>query len=80
MSKQQINKVIADHLGIKVETVTEEKNLIDDLGADSLDTVEIVMAMEEEFDIEIPVDHEESLKTVGHFHEYINSRLGEGNV
>ena len=51
--KEKVKKIVADHLGIEVEKVTEESSFIDDLGADSLDTVELVMAFEEEFGSEI---------------------------
>ena len=63
--KSKIKKIVADHLGIEEEKVTEEASFIDDLGADSLDTVELVMAFEEAFDVEIPDDKAETILTVG---------------
>ena len=62
--KSKIKKIVADHLGIEEEKVTEEASFIDDLGADSLDTVELVMAFEEEFGVEIPDDAAEKIVTV----------------
>ena len=62
--KPKIKKIVADHLGIEEEKVTEESSFIDDLGADSLDTVELVMAFEEEFGCEIPDDAAEKIMTV----------------
>ena len=63
--KSKIKKIVADHLGIEEDKVTEEASFIDDLGADSLDTVELVMAFEEEFNAEIPDDAAETIQTVG---------------
>ena len=60
----KVKKIVADHLGIEEAKVTEESSFIDDLGADSLDTVELVMAFEEEFSIEIPDDAAEKITTV----------------
>ena len=61
----KVKKIVADHLGIDEAKVTEEASFIDDLGADSLDTVELVMAFEEEFNVEIPDDAAETIQTVG---------------
>ena len=63
--KGKIKKIVADHLGIEEEKVTDEASFIDDLGADSLDTVELVMAFEEEFGIEIPDDAAETIQSFG---------------
>ena len=60
----KVKKIVADHLGIDEAKVTEESSFIDDLGADSLDTVELVMAFEEKFGIEIPDDAAETITTV----------------
>ena len=60
----KVKKIVADHLGIEESKVTEESSFIDDLGADSLDTVELVMAFEEEFSCEIPDDAAEKIVTV----------------
>ena len=61
----KVKKIVADHLGIEESKVTDEASFIDDLGADSLDTVELVMAFEEEFNVEIPDDAAETIQTVG---------------
>ena len=61
----KIKKIIVDHLGVDAAKVTDEASFIDDLGADSLDTVELVMAFEEEFEVEIPDDAAETIQTVG---------------
>ena len=60
-----VKKIVADHLGIDEQKVTDEASFIDDLGADSLDTVELVMAFEEAFDVEIPDEKAETILTVG---------------
>ena len=62
--KNKVKKIVADHLGVEEEKVTEEASFIDDLGADSLDTVELVMAFEEEFGCEIPDDAAEKIVTL----------------
>ena len=69
----KVKKIVADHLGIEEAKVTEESSFIDDLGADSLDTVELVMAFEEEFEIEIPDEEAEGIATVQNAVDYINS-------
>ena len=61
----RVKKIVVEHLGVDAEKVTEEASFIDDLGADSLDTVELVMAFEEEFNVEIPDDAAETIQTVG---------------
>lgn len=76
-SQQKVIDLIVDQLGVDADNVTPEAHFIDDLGADSLDTVELVMAFEEEFDIEIPDDDAEKLETVGNAIEYLNKRLSE---
>ena len=70
----KVKKIVADHLGIDEAKVTEESSFIDDLGADSLDTVELVMAFEEKFGIEIPDDAAETIQTVKNAIEYIESK------
>ena len=70
----KVKKIVADHLGIDEAKVTEESSFIDDLGADSLDTVELVMAFEEKFGIEIPDDAAETIQTVQNAIEYIESK------
>jgi acyl carrier protein len=61
----RVKKIVIEHLGVEAEKVTEAASFIDDLGADSLDTVELVMAFEEEFGCEIPDDAAEKIQTVG---------------
>ena len=70
----KVKKIVADHLGIDEAKVTEESSFIDDLGADSLDTVELVMAFEEKFGIEIPDDAAETIQTVQNAIDYIESK------
>ena len=70
----KVKKMVADHLGIDESKVVEEANFIDDLGADSLDTVELVMAFEEKFGIEIPDDAAETIQTVQNAIDYIVSK------
>ena len=70
---EKVKKIVADHLGVDAEKVTDEASFIDDLGADSLDTVELVMAFEEEFGIEIPDDAAESILSVGDAISFIDS-------
>ncbi|MCH2664649.1 acyl carrier protein [bacterium] len=69
--------LIVDQLGVDEDNVTPDAHFIDDLGADSRDTVELVMAFEEEFDIEIPDEDAEKLETVGNAIDYLNKRLSE---
>ena len=68
---QKVVDLIVDQLGVDADSVTEDAHFIDDLGADSLDTVELVMAFEEEFDIEIPDEDAEKLETVGDAIKYL---------
>lgn len=70
----KVREVIADQLGVDPDRVKAEASFIDDLGADSLDIVELVMAVEEEFGIEIPDEDAEKLKTVGDFCNYLQSK------
>ena len=70
----KVKKMVADHLGVDELKVTEEANFIDDLGADSLDTVELVMAFEEEFGSEISDSEAEKILTVGDAIKFIQSR------
>lgn len=67
----KVKKIIEEQLGVDPERVKPEASFIDDLGADSLDIVELVMAMEEEFDIEIPDEEAEKLKTVQDVYKYL---------
>ena len=61
---ERVNKIIIEQLGVNSDQVTSEASFVDDLGADSLDTVELVMALEEEFDVEIPDDEAEKITRV----------------
>ena len=70
----KVKKIVADHLGIDEAKVTEESSFIDDLGADSLDTVELVMAFEEAFDVEIPDEKAETILTVGDAITHLESK------
>lgn len=70
--QQKVIDLIVDQLGVDADSVKEDAHFIDDLGADSLDTVELVMAFEEEFDIEIPDEDAEKLETVGDAIKYLN--------
>ena len=70
----KVKKMVADHLGVEELKVTDESNFIDDLGADSLDTVELVMAFEEEFGSEISDSEAEKILTVGDAIKFIESR------
>ncbi len=72
--EDQVKKIVIDHLGIEESKVTPESKFIDDLGADSLDTVELVMAFEEKFGIEIPDDAAETIQTVKDAINYIESK------
>src|SRR5947207_4625189 len=71
---ERVKKIVVEHLGVDAEKVTPEASFIDDLGADSLDTVELVMAFEEEFGIEIPDDAAETIQTVGDAVKFIEKR------
>ncbi|MBN1541317.1 acyl carrier protein [candidate division KSB1 bacterium] len=71
-----VKKIIVDQLGVEESEVTPEASFIDDLGADSLDTVELIMAFEEEFGLEIPDDEAEKLTTVRDALNYLQEKLG----
>ena len=73
-TEEQVKKIVVDHLGIEESKVTTDSKFIDDLGADSLDTVELVMAFEEKFGIEIPDDAAETILTVKNAIDYIDSK------
>ncbi len=72
--EEKVKAIIAEQLGVKSEEVTPGASFIDDLGADSLDTVELVMALEEEFGIEIPDEDAEKMTTVGDAVKYIEEK------
>ena len=71
--EERVKKIVVEQLGVKDEEVKEDASFVDDLGADSLDTVELVMALEEEFETEIPDDEAEKITTVRQAIDYINS-------
>ncbi len=73
--EETVKKIVAEQLGVDIEKVVPEANFIDDLGADSLDTVELVMALEEEFDQEIPDEDAEKIRTVQAAIDFIKARL-----
>ncbi len=68
---QRVKEIIVEQLGVKPDQVTPEAKFIEDLGADSLDTVELVMALEEEFEIEVPDEQAEKLQSVGDVIKYV---------
>ena len=71
-----MKKIVVEHLGVEADKVTEDASFIDDLGADSLDIVELVMAFEEEFGVEIPDDAAEKISTVNYAIKYIDENKG----
>jgi len=75
--EEKVKQIIVDQLGVDADEVTPEASFIEDLGADSLDTVELVMEFEEEFDIEIPDEDAEKMTTVGMAIEYLKKKKGE---
>lgn len=74
--EERVSKIVAEQLGVKEEEVTPTASFVDDLGADSLDTVELVMALEEEFETEIPDEEAEKITTVKLAVDYINANNG----
>ena len=75
--EERVKEIIVNELGVEPEKVTEDASFVEDLGADSLDRVELVMAFEEEFGIEIPDEDAEKLQTVGAAIQYLKEHLGE---
>ncbi|MBR44375.1 MAG: acyl carrier protein [Gemmatimonadetes bacterium] len=73
---ERVREIIINELGVEAEKVTDEASFVDDLGADSLDTVELVMAFEEEFGIDIPDEDAEQMRTVGDAIKYLNENVG----
>jgi len=73
ISEERIKEIIVEQLGVEEDQITPEASFIDDLGADSLDTVELVMAFEEEFDVEIPDEAAEKIRTVQDVIDYLNA-------
>lgn len=78
--EQRVKDIIIEQLGVDPEQVTNEASFVDDLGADSLDTVELVMALEEEFNLEIPDEEAEKIATVGDTIAYIEKGLAQAEV
>ena len=74
---ERVKKIVVEHLGVEAEKVTDAASFIDDLGADSLDTVELVMTFEKEFDIDIPDEEAEKLRTVGDAMKYLHEKTGK---
>ena len=72
----RVKKIVVEHLGVDMAKVADNASFIDDLGADSLDIVELVMTMEEEFELDIPDEDAEKMKTVGDVVSYIKSKKG----
>ncbi len=77
--EDRVREIIVEQLGVDASAVTPEASFVEDLGADSLDTVELVMAFEDEFDLEIPDEDAEKLTTVGNALEYLKTKLPEGS-
>jgi acyl carrier protein len=75
--EERVKKIVAEQLGAKEEDVTETASFVEDLGADSLDTVELVMALEEEFETEIPDEQAEKITTVKEAIDYIKANMKE---
>jgi acyl carrier protein len=75
--EEDVKQIISEHLGVDIGQVTPEASFVNDLGADSLDTVELVMALEEKFDLEIPDEEAEKLDTVGKAINYIKQHQEE---
>jgi len=74
--QERVKKIVIEQLGVKEDEVSDESSFVDDLGADSLDTVELVMALEEEFETEIPDEEAEKITTVKQAVDYINANTG----
>ena len=72
--EDRVKKIVVEQLGVKEEEVTNEASFVDDLGADSLDTVELIMEFEKEFDLQIPDDEAEKITTVGEAIKYIETK------
>ncbi len=73
---ERVKKIVVEHLGVEEDKVTDDANFIEDLGADSLDTVELVMAFEEEFNVEIPDDAAEKIRTVKDAISFLEQEAG----
>lgn len=78
--EERVKKIVVEQLGVKEDEVTNDASFVDDLGADSLDTVELVMALEEEFEIEIQDEEAEKITTIQQAIDYIQSQIKEGQA
>jgi acyl carrier protein len=78
--ESKVRKIIADRLQVDIDSVTPQANFVEDLGADSLDLVELVMAFEEDFGLEIPDQDAETMKSVGDAINYLNKKTSEQNA
>ena len=74
---EKVKDIIVEELGVEREKLTDSASFMEDLGADSLDTVELVMAFEKEFDIDIPDEEAEKLRTVGQALQYLHEKMGK---
>jgi acyl carrier protein len=77
--EEKVKDIIVEELGVEREKLTEGASFMEELGADSLDTVELVMAFEKEFDIDIPDEEAEKLRTVGDAMKYLNEKVGDAS-
>ena len=75
--EEKVKDIIVEELGVEREKLTRDASFMEDLGADSLDTVELVMAFEKEFDIDIPDEEAEKLRTVGDAMSYLHEKIGK---
>ena len=77
--EEKVKDIIVEELGVEREKLTDGASFMEELGADSLDTVELVMAFEKEFDIDIPDEEAEKLRTVGDAMKYLNEKVGDAS-
>ncbi len=77
--EEKVKDIIVEELGVEREKLTDDASFMEELGADSLDTVELVMAFEKEFDIDIPDEEAEKLQTVGDAMKYLNEKVGDAS-
>lgn len=77
--EEKVKDIIVEELGVEREKLTESASFMEELGADSLDTVELVMAFEKEFDIDIPDEEAEKLRTVGDAMKYLHEKVGDAS-
>lgn len=78
--EERVKKIVVEQLGVKEEEVSNESSFVDDLGADSLDTVELVMALEEEFDTEIPDEEAEKIRTIQQAIDYVKKHKAKAGA